>query len=118
MEQEFLDGMKKRLLEQRNTIINSLADQGEDMRNLIKTVETGDEADVASDVIDRTLLTALGTQDSNRLQQIDNAIDRINRNKYGRCLKCGMEIPKERLEVLPYALMCIGCASAEERKNR
>lgn len=118
MDKAFLDSMKERLLEQRKTLLASLADQSEDMKGLVKTVESGDEADVAADAIDRTLLTALGTQDANRLQQIDNALDRINQNTYGRCLKCGKEIPKERLEVLPYALMCITCASDEERKNR
>ena len=118
MEQAFLDEMKGKLLEQKKTILDSLAGQSEDMKNLVKTVESGDEADVAADVIDRTLLNALGTQDANRLQLIDNALDRINQNKYGRCLKCGKEIPHERLEVIPYALMCISCASAEERRNR
>lgn len=118
MDKAFLDSMKERLLEQRKTLLASLADQSEDMKGLVKTVESGDEADVAADAIDRTLLTALGTQDANRLQQIDNALDRINQNTYGRCLKCGKEIPQERLEVLPYALMCITCASDEERKNR
>ncbi len=118
MDQEFLDKMKDKLLEQRRTLLQSLSEQSEDMRNLVKTVDSGDEADVAADVIDRQLLTSLGTQDANRLKQIDNAIDRINQNKYGRCVLCGQEIPKERLEVLPYALMCISCASAEERRNR
>ena len=118
LDKAFLKKMKEYLLEQRKTLLASLADQGEDMRNLVKTVESGDEADVAADVIDRTLLTALGTQDANRLQQIDSALDRINQGTYGRCVKCGKEIPHERLEVLPYALMCITCASAQERKNR
>ena len=118
MEQSFLDEMKKTLMEQRNTILESLASQSEDMKGLIKTVDSGDEADVAADVIDRNLLTALGTQDSKRLQQIDNALDRIRQGKYGKCVKCGNEIPQERLKVLPYALMCMTCASQEERKNR
>lgn len=118
MNQAFLNGMKERLKEQRSTLLSSLTDQSEDMKGLVKTVESGDEADVAADVIDRTLLTALGTQDANRLQMIDNALDRINQNTYGRCVKCGNEIPQERLEVLPYALMCISCASEEERRNR
>ena len=47
------------------------------MKSLIKTVESGDEADVASDAIDRTLLNAMGAQDANRLQQINSALDRI-----------------------------------------
>ena len=118
MDKTFLENMKAKLLEQKKTLLDSLADQSEDMKNLVKTVESGEEADVAADVIDRQLLTSIGTQDAIRLQQIENALDRINQDKYGRCIKCGKEIPEERLEVLPYALMCIQCASAEERKNR
>ena len=118
MDKTFLENMKAKLLEQKKTLLDSLADQSEDMKNLVKTVESGDEADVAADVIDRQLLTSIGTQDAIRLQQIENTLDRINQDKYGRCIKCGKEIPEERLEVLPYALMCIQCASAEERKNR
>ena len=118
MDKTFLENMKAKLLEQKKTLLDSLADQSEDMKNLVKTVESGDEADVAADVIDRQLLTSIGTQDAIRLQQIENALDRINQDKYGRCIKCGKEIPEEILEVLPYALMCIQCASAEERKNR
>ena len=61
MDQEFLDKMKEKLLEQRRTLLQSLSEQSEDMRNLVKTVDSGDEADVASDVIDRQLLNSLGT---------------------------------------------------------
>ena len=118
MDKVFLENMKTKLMEQKKTLLDSLADQSEDMKNLVKTVDSGDEADVAADVIDRQLLTSIGTQDAIRLQQIENALDRINQDKYGRCIKCGKEIPAERLEVLPYALMCIQCASAEERRNR
>lgn len=118
MDSAFIEKMKALLLEQKKTLLASLADQSEDMKGLVKTVESGDEADVAADVIDRTLLTSLGTQDANRLQLINNALDRINLGTYGLCLKCGKEIPQERLEALPYALMCITCASEEERRNR
>lgn len=118
MDAAFIEEMKNKLLEQKKTILNSLTDQSEDMKGLIKTVESGDEADVASDAIERTLLTALGTQDANRLQQIDNALDRIKQGTYGLCLGCGKEIPRARLEAIPYAFMCIDCASAEERRNR
>ena len=118
MDKVFLENMKTKLMEQKKTLLDSLADQSEDMKNLVKTVDSGDEADVAADVIDRQLLTSIGTQDAIRLQQIENALDRINQDKYGRCIKCGKEIPEERLEALPYALMCIQCASAEERRNR
>lgn len=118
MDAEFIEKLKNTMLEQRATIFKSLEEQNEDMHDLVKTVESGDEVDVASDAIDRTLLTALGTQDANRLQQIENALDRIKQGRFGRCIKCGKEIPEARLEAIPYALMCVGCASEEERRNR
>ena len=95
MEQSFIDEMKEALKTQRSEILKSLATQNDDMKNLIKTVESGDEVDIASDAIEGTLLDALGAQDSKRLQLINNALDRIIQGRYGRCLKCGREIPEE-----------------------
>lgn len=118
MDQAFIEKMKAEMLEQKKAIITSLTGQSDDMMNLIKPVESGDEADVAADEIDRKLLNALGTQDANRLQAINNAIERIHQGKYGRCLKCGKEIPEGRLEALPWAVMCVNCQSEAERKNR
>ena len=85
---------------------------------IVEGGETGDEVDVASDVVDGRLLAALGTQDSNRLQMINNALDRIKQGTYGRCLRCGIDIPQDRLEAIPYAFMCIDCKSQDERRNR
>jgi RNA polymerase-binding transcription factor DksA len=49
---------------------------------------------------------------------INNALDRIKQGSYGKCLKCGQEIPQERLEAIPYAFMCIQCQTHNERSNR
>lgn len=118
MDQKFIENVKKNLLAQRKTILESLAGQSDDMKKLVKSAEAGDVIDVASDAIDRTLLDSLGSQDAQRLQLIDSALDRIQLGKYGLCIKCGKEIPQQRLKALPYALMCVNCASAEERRNR
>ncbi|MCQ2576450.1 MAG: TraR/DksA C4-type zinc finger protein [Treponema sp.] len=118
MEQAFIDEIKGKLLEQRKDIVAALNVQNDDMKNLVKPVETGDEADVASDVIDRALLNALSAQDTQRLQLIDAALDRINQGKFGVCLQCGKEISHERLNALPWAFLCINCANKAERRNR
>ncbi|MBQ1627974.1 MAG: TraR/DksA family transcriptional regulator [Treponema sp.] len=118
MDEKFVAEVKAKLLEQRQSILKSLADQSDEMKNLIKPIESGDEADMASDVIDRTMLDALGAQDSLRLQQIDAALERIRNGKYGICVCCNKEIPMARLEALPYAFLCVNCAAAQERRNR
>jgi DnaK suppressor protein len=118
MDKKFIDEVKENLLEQRATILASLEGQSDDMKKLVKSVEAGDVVDIASDAVDRTMLDSLGAQDYTRLQQIDSALDRIRQGKYGLCLKCGKEIPQARLKALPYAVMCIDCTAAEERRNR
>ena len=118
MDEKFVAETKEKLLAQRKTILDALEVQNADLKNLVKPVESGDEADVASDAVDRTLLDSLGAQDAQRLKLIDSALERIRLNKYGICVGCGKEIPQARLEALPYALRCINCASAEERRNR
>ena len=119
MDKEFVEQMRVKLEEQKKTILEALAAQNADYKKIVEGGDTtGDVIDVASDVIDGQLLESLGTQDANRLQQIKNALDRIKQGKYGLCLKCGKEIPRERLEALPYAFMCVDCKTHDERRNR
>ncbi len=118
MKKDFLDKQKKKLTAERNEIIDSLMGRNEQYSKLAETMESGDDADIASDTIDRTLLNSLGEADQRRLTMIDRAMDRIRLNTYGICLGCGKEIPEARLEAIPYAVLCINCQMAEERKNR
>ena len=118
MEKQFIEEQKKKLIEQRDTILASLSIQSEDMKKLTGAGESGDEADVASDAIDRTLLDSIGAQDALRLTLINNALESIDRGTYGKCLMCGKDIPQARLEAIPYAVLCIDCKAKEERRNR
>ena len=45
------------------------------------------------------------------LHKVERALERIDDGTYGICEVCGSEIPIARLEVLPYATMCVTCAS-------
>ncbi len=44
-----------------------------------------------------------------KLASIDAAIAKINRGTYGKCEKCGKQIPLKRLEIFPEALFCVDC---------
>jgi RNA polymerase-binding transcription factor DksA len=37
---------------------------------------------------------------------------------YGRYETCGVRIPKSRLEAIPYAALCVRCASQREKGHR
>jgi DnaK suppressor protein len=49
------------------------------------------------------------------LQLIDIALRRLENGTFGVCIDCGMEIPYERLEALPFATRCADDASRRER---
>jgi DnaK suppressor protein len=51
---------------------------------------------------------------SDRLGQINAALQRIERGDYGICVKCGKDIDPKRLDADPAALTCIDCLPAEE----
>jgi DnaK suppressor protein len=45
-----------------------------------------------------------------RLKEINLALEKIEKKRYGRCEKCGKKIPKERLQAYPEARFCLKCA--------
>lgn len=92
--------------------------ENEDFQALIKDIDPKDMADVATEDIDRKTLETLSSRDVKRLRLIDSAVSRIHNGRYGVCMRCNKRIPKERLEAIPYALMCIECQSSDERRNR
>ncbi len=118
MDQDFIERMRKSLIDLKTEIITNLMAGNADFREIVEGMDPKDFADIASDDIDRKMIEAVGTQDLKRLRLIDSAMTRIQQGKYGLCMKCGKRIPSERLEAIPYALMCIECKNAEERRNR
>jgi len=117
-EQDFTAKMEKTLVEQKREIFSNLVAGNEDFKQIVEAMDPKDLADVASDDIDRKMIEAIGSQDLKRLRMIESALTRIQQGKYGLCMKCGKKIPQERLEAIPYALMCIECKTAEEKRNR
>ena len=60
------------------------------------------------------VIDALGNEAVLELRKINRALDRMGEGDYGFCLSCGKEIPPQRLEVMPYADLCVKCAQARE----
>ena len=118
MEKETTEKMRELLLQQKREILEALIATNADFRAIVEEMDPKDFADVASDDIDRKMIEALGTQDIKRLRAIDAALSRINQGKYGACMKCNKKIPLERLQAIPYAVLCVECQKGEERRNR
>lgn len=57
-------------------------------------------------------LTGLAEAAASELQQVDDALARMDAGTYGVCLRCGRPIPAARLEIRPFAEYCVACATA------
>ena len=57
-------------------------------------------------------LTGLAEAAASELQQVDDALARMDAGTYGVCLHCGRPIPAARLEIRPFAEYCVACATA------
>ncbi|MFB5664325.1 TraR/DksA C4-type zinc finger protein [Alteribacillus sp. HJP-4] len=81
--------------------------------------------DQATELYEREKDIALDQHAGREEERVDKAIEAIDNGDYGRCRKCGNDIPLERLEAEPTALECIqhsyeeqGPEDEEERKSR
>lgn len=58
------------------------------------------------------VLEQLGQSGQDEILRIRAALQRIRDEEYGFCARCGEDISKERLDVLPDTPLCQGCAAA------
>jgi RNA polymerase-binding transcription factor DksA len=75
--------------------------------------ELGQQAPRANDEV----LSALSDEGRDQLELVDEALARLAGGSYGACSACGGAIAKSRLEALPYAGTCVGCAARRPHRS-
>jgi DnaK suppressor protein len=75
----------------------------------------GHTAELASDESERDLSYGRMASQTEELQEIAEALDRIKDGSFGKCEKCEGSIPKERLRAIAYARLCVKCQTKEEQ---
>jgi RNA polymerase-binding transcription factor DksA len=66
----------------------------------------------ASEAQNDEVLERLDETERREVEEIRGALSRIAEGRYGQCASCGEIIPERRLEALPYATHCVGCAGS------
>lgn len=74
-----------------------------------------DMADIGSDNYEQEFTLGLIETEQATVREIDEALDRIDKKQFGRCVACEGAIPKARLKVKPNAKYCIECKRREEK---
>ncbi|MCK5242729.1 TraR/DksA C4-type zinc finger protein [bacterium] len=111
-----IESFKKMLLAQKATLLEKVKNSV-DMNKESSSDEVRDTADFASDYYERELAMGLSETERVRLQEVEDALERIDKGKYGKCEECGSQIAPQRLEALPFAKLCIECKAKEEKNG-
>lgn len=72
-------------------------------------------ADLASDSLEEDTSLDLLSSEEAMLIKIQKALRRIEKGAYGKCLGCGKNINRKRLNAIPYAELCRKCQEKEEQ---
>jgi len=60
----------------------------------------------------------LDDEATGELNQVNEALARLDAGEYGFCNSCGNPIGEARLEAMPFASLCIDCAEGAEEMDR
>lgn len=71
-------------------------------------------AELGSENYEQEFTLSLMEAEEGTLEAIDEAIDRVDKGVYGRCVECDSIIPRARLNAIPYAALCVRCAEKQE----
>ncbi|MDQ2851977.1 MAG: TraR/DksA family transcriptional regulator [Actinomycetota bacterium] len=114
MDPEFARGL---LRSERNEAMHRLNDLGRSFDDIVDAAldsNGDDEHDVegVSVAVIRAQVAGLMAADRSKIEQIEEAVRRLDAGTYGQCLRCGMAIPRDRLVARPFTPWCVGCAGA------
>lgn len=106
-----LDELKKSLLDKREDLMKQVKQKKE---LELSEAEVGDEADAATQSIEKEMLFELGDSERSMLDNIEASLRKIEKGTYGLCESCSKKIAPERLKAMPFARYCITCQTKKE----
>jgi len=114
---KFLDAQRVLLHEERIIYAGQAVDLRAEADSLALEREPGDvqfdeeSGEGGTVTVDRERNLALSAQAAAAVEEIDDALRKIDRKFYGGCERCFKPIPKARLQALPFARLCVACKS-------
>ena len=74
-------------------------------------------ADQGTDTMEREKMFLLASQLRKRLEEVSEAMLRLEAGSFGSCQVCGQPIPPRRLERVPTARTCVRCQEKLEKQG-
>jgi DnaK suppressor protein len=105
-QKERLENEKTILIEELKKI--SVKDKGENYsaKEVLENSDVNDLEDQALELADFDNNLTITTELQTQLQEVEIALEKIEKGEYGKCEVCGEDISEQRLMVLPSASTC------------
>lgn len=117
---EELDHFRQIINEKRKEILEDL----ETLRDTMMDSTTGEYSsespsyslhmEQGTDAMEREKTFMFASREGKFLNYLDDALTRIDKGVFGKCIVCEKLIEKERLEAVPHAQMCFKCKSSQK----
>jgi len=104
LSKEFIEKQTKALLEEKEHLT-------EQIDKLSERPDYGfDEEDNIRELTDFESNISLESQLKVLLEKVNSALKAIENGTYGQCIRCQQAVEEKRLEIMPYAEICVSCA--------
>ncbi len=118
--QSELEKFKALLWEKRNELLGNVSylekDIKKDQNSELSHIPIH-MADLGTDSFEQDFAIDLMDSERKIIMEIDLALQRIENGEYGICDIGGEQIPKARLEAIPWAKCCVKCAASNEKQS-
>jgi DnaK suppressor protein len=114
MDQKTQRRFREILLEKRNAILTASARtrvHGQE----VETAGAQDSADMAANSSAKDFYFSLKGAERGLLQQVDEALQRLDDKRFGLCRSCGESMEARRLLAVPWARHCLRCQEMHEQ---
>lgn len=106
------DRIRRQLEDERAALARQLEEHGADTTGGVEVGLDEGFADSAQVTTERSELLSLVEQLRDTLSGVEAALERMDQGSYGKCQRCGQDIPAERLEAVPATTLCVDCKQA------
>jgi DnaK suppressor protein len=112
--------------QRRDVLSRMLRERQSEIRNKLRSLREAlpAEAEQVKDAEEQSMQDftnsmdfALMEMESDTLRRIDEALVRLEENRYGLCIECDERISEERLRAVPFASLCRVCQEQQEASS-
>jgi DnaK suppressor protein len=114
MDQKKLKALREQLIRRKSEILDAFTKN----KNYGKEADeegAQDIADKATNSYTKEFLFSLSNSEREMLQEVDEALARLEGGRFGVCVACEETIERKRLEAVPWTRHCLACQQKVEQ---